>query len=84
MPRGERNLVEGVVFWTIALTWPFYAIGALYIVGPAIAWSLLVVVLLALYLGAGMRRDLQARNGIPLVVWSWIVGMSGMLLALWV
>ena len=84
MPRSDLNPVEGFLFWTLALTWPFYFIGALYIVAPAIAWSIFALLLLSLYLGPAIREDLRVRPTIPLVVWSWILGMSGMLVALWV
>ena len=84
MKRLERNMGESVCFWTLALTWPVYFIGALYIVGPAIAWFLFVMAMLGLYLGPAIREDLRPVIGPPLVVWSWIIGMMGMLIALWI
>lgn len=34
------NPAERLVYRTLVLTWPFYAIGALYVVGPVLAWLL--------------------------------------------
>jgi hypothetical protein len=84
MRGNRRGPVDSICFWTITLTWPFYMVGALYIVGPAIAWSLLAVVLISFYLGSAIRQDLRVQNNIPLVVWSWIAGMTAMLLVLWI
>lgn len=80
-----RNLnpIEAVVFWTIAATWVFYSIGALYVVGPVISWTLGGVAALALYLGPAIRSDLRPAGAIPPVVWAWIAGMGVMLVALW-
>ena len=84
MNPPARNLGESICFWTLSLTWPFYAIGALYIVGPAIAWFMFVLVLIGTYLGPAARPDVRVSNGVPLVVWSWIIGMIGMLISLWI
>ncbi|MCE0506442.1 O-antigen ligase domain-containing protein [Roseivivax sp. GX 12232] len=65
-------------------TWPFYAFGALYVVGPVLAWCLGALALLSLYLGPAIRADLRATGPVPPVVWAWILGMVVMLVALWV
>ena len=80
-----RNLTppEALAFWTIAATWPFYMIGALYIIGPVIAWTLGGLAVLSLYLGPALRPDLRPACDIPPIVWAWIAGMFVMLLALW-
>lgn len=83
-PAGAQNPAEAMVAWTIRATWPFYAIGALYIVGPVIAWLLAGMACLALYLGPAMRPDLRPAGPVPAVVWGWIAGMLVMLVALWV
>ncbi|MCC1493850.1 O-antigen ligase domain-containing protein [Cognatishimia sp. F0-27] len=79
-----RNPVEAAVFRTLTLTWPFYALGALYVVGPVLAWLLGALALLVLYLGPAVREDMRATGPVPLVVWVWIAGMAVMLVALWV
>ncbi|MEE2943601.1 MAG: O-antigen ligase domain-containing protein [Pseudomonadota bacterium] len=78
-----QNPAEAFVYKTMAWTWPFYAVGALYVVGPVIAWLLGGLAVLALYLGPAMRRDLQP-NPIPPAVWIWLIGMGAMLPILWV
>jgi uncharacterized protein (DUF983 family) len=35
---GPQNTAERMVWYALILTWPFYAIGALYIVGPVLGW----------------------------------------------
>ena len=80
----KRNPAESLCFWTISLTWPFYAIGALYIVGPVVGWVLFAMVALSLYLGPAMRRDLRAAGPVPAAMWVWIIGALIMLVVLWV
>ena len=79
-----QNPIESVILKTMALTWPFYAIGALYIVGPVLAWMLAALALVVLYLGPAVREDMRATGSIPLIVWVWIAGMALMLVALWI
>ena len=79
-----QNPIETVVLRTMALTWPFYALGALYVVGPVLAWTLAAFAVLVLYLGPAVREDMRATGPIPLIVWVWIAGMAVMLVALWV
>ena len=78
------NPAERLIYRCLVLTWPLYAIGALYVVGPVLAWLLGGLAVLALYLGPAMRSDLRATGAVPPVVWSWIIGMSVMLIAVWV
>ncbi|MBB4303173.1 hypothetical protein GGD81_002216 [Rhodobium orientis] len=78
-----RNLPESLVFWTITLTWFFYAFGALYVVGPVISWCLAGLGFLALYLGPSVRSDLRPTGTVPPIIWGWIGGMLVMLVALW-
>ena len=40
----EKTPEESLIFWTISLTYVFYALGALYVVAPVIGWSLLLLV----------------------------------------
>lgn len=64
------------------LTWPFYLVGALYLVGPILAWTLLFLLLGAAFLGEAIRADLRITNPPPAIVWGWIVGMFVLLIAL--
>ncbi len=79
----DLNPVERLVYRTLVWTWPLYAIGALYVVGPVLAWILGALAVLILYLGTSVRRDMRATGAIPLPVWLWIIGMVVMLIALW-
>lgn len=79
-----QNLAEKIVYKTLVWTWPFYALGALYIVGPVLGWMLGALAILVAYLGPAVREDLRAATPIPPVVWAWIIGMGAMLLILWV
>ncbi|UZD89706.1 O-antigen ligase domain-containing protein [Cognatishimia activa] len=77
------NPVETIIYRTLTWTWPLYAVGALYVVGPVLAWVLAGIAALALYLGPAMRSDLNAQ-AIPTSVWFWLIGMAAMLPILWV
>ncbi len=79
-----NNPIEQLVFKTMAFTWVFYAFGALYVVGPVLAWTLAGLALLCLYLGDVVRKDMRATGPIPPLVWAWIIGMFVMLIALWI
>ncbi|MGR1583337.1 O-antigen ligase family protein [Thalassobius sp. S69A] len=78
------NPAEALIWRALIWTWPFYAIGALYLVGPVLGWLLAGLAVLSLYLGPAIRTDLRATGPIPPVVWAWIAGMAVMLVALWV
>ncbi len=75
---------ERFIYRSLVLTWPFYALGALYVVGPVIGWLLGGLAVVVLYLGPAVREDLRATGPIPPVVWAWLIGMTVLLVALWV
>jgi len=77
------NLAEAMLYKALIWTWPFYFIGALYVVGPILAWVIGGLALLALYLGPAMRPELRPTGSIPPVIWAWILGMFAMLVVLW-
>lgn len=68
----------------ISWTWAFYLVGALYIVGPVLAWVAGALAVLALYLGPAIRPDLRSTGSIPPIIWAWIIAMFAMLVILWV
>ncbi|THD74760.1 O-antigen ligase domain-containing protein [Thalassobius vesicularis] len=78
-----QNPAERMVWRAMTWTWPFYAFGALYVVGPVLGWLLAGLAGLALYLGPAIRPDLRATGSIPGIVWLWMLGMGAMLVALW-
>ncbi|MGB1026866.1 MAG: hypothetical protein ACPGYL_09950, partial [Rhodospirillaceae bacterium] len=77
------NPVEKGIGATIRWTWLFYAVGALYVVGPVLAWSLLGFAVLLLYLGENVRDELRTAPKIHPVLYAWVLGMGVMLVALW-
>jgi hypothetical protein len=81
---SSRNLPETVCFWMFILTWPFYLLGALYLVGPILAWSLAGIVLVSAYLGPAAHTDLKLTGPVPGLVILWCLGMVVMLVALWI
>ena len=72
----ERTPEERLICKALALTWVFYALGALYVVGPVLGWSLLGMAVLK------VRREPWRLNAVSLNVWLWVVGMLCMELAL--
>lgn len=77
------SMPERLAVNTLVWTWALYAVGALYVVGPVLAWVLGGLAVAALYLGPAMRDDLRATGPVPGIVWIWIAGMFAMLVALW-
>ena len=80
-PIYPENTEERLIWYVLIGTYPLYAIGALYIVGPVLAWVLV--------LRLGMRlwtQDPQAPSAARVraapAVWLWCAGMLLMLLAL--
>ncbi|WP_136442598.1 O-antigen ligase domain-containing protein [Pacificoceanicola onchidii] len=80
---SPQTLPERIVWRAILWTWPFYAVGALYVVGPVLGWMLAALAALSLYLGPAIRSDLRATGPVPAVIWLWLMGMCVMLIALW-
>ena len=81
---SPQNPAESLLYKALIWTWPFYAIGALYAVGPVLGWTAGALALLAAYLGPAMREDLQPATTLSGLIWIWGLGMAVMLLALWV
>lgn len=81
---SDLNPIERFIYRTLVWTWPLYGLGALYVVGPVIAWLLGGLAVLVLYLGSAVRPDMRATGAIPPVVWAWFGGMFVLLVALWI
>lgn len=81
---ANRNLPENICFWTYVLTWPFYLIGALYLVGPVLAWLFLGLIGVSAYLGPILRPELQLARKVHPLVWCWVACMLVMLVVLWI
>lgn len=81
--RAE-NPAEMIVWKALIWTWPFYFVGALYVVGPVLGWTLAGLAMLSLYLGPAIRADLRATGSLPALAWAWIFGMVALLVVLWI
>jgi hypothetical protein len=76
-----ETVEERVVWHAIRATYLFYLLGALYVVAPVLAWSLLLLLLWRAWSNGSCNPALP-RGRLPLAIWLWIAGMSAMLLAL--
>jgi hypothetical protein len=77
----QKTPEERLIFGAIAGAWGWYALGALYILGPAVAMLLLAKYLWRRYSSPAQRPELRPAP-IPFSVWVWIAGMLTLLLAL--
>ena len=68
---------EKLVWFGLTMTYPFFAIGALYVMGSVLGWMIFSVVMLRWYVNG---KD--ERSYIPVIVWLWVIGSFFMLLAL--
>ncbi|WP_300034575.1 O-antigen ligase domain-containing protein [uncultured Roseobacter sp.] len=80
---SPANPAEKIIWHTLIWTWGFYALGALYLVGPVLAWVLGAIAALSVYLGPAIRSDLRASGPVPWIIWLWFAGMAVLLVALW-
>ncbi len=74
---------ERILYRTLTLTWAFYAIGALYVVGPVLGWGLAGLAATAMFVGPVMREDWRGVAP-PALFWVWFLSMIGMLVVLWI
>ncbi len=78
---NPTNIVEKWVWYALILTYPFYVIGAVYIVAPVLGWILVAYWAYNLWLPEQLRiKSFQLE--IPPIAWLWIVGMIVMEVAL--
>jgi hypothetical protein len=69
-----QNFPESLLWYSIISTYGLYLIGGLYLVGPAIAWILLVYLIWQL-LQQTEQTPAAERIVIPWPIWVWIAGM---------
>lgn len=75
----ELSAEERLVWFGIAMTYPVYFMGGLYVTGSALGWLMLMII--------GLRFLVEGKpeNGsAPLLVWFWIFAMLVMLVALFI
>lgn len=78
---APENLEERLIFGALVGTWGFYLLGALYVVGPVLAMSLIGIYFWRCYASA-WRPNTPQPAPVPLGVWVWLFGMGAMLVAL--
>ena len=78
---SPENIEERIVWHSIRATYLFYALGALYIVAPVMAW-LMLFIMVRRYWKIGYSHPSLTDGNIPTAIWLWILGMLVMLLAL--
>lgn len=71
---------QQLIGFGIVGTYGFYLTGTLYLVGSLIGWALLMLVLLRAY----VEGEWPAKAVVPVTVGLWVIGMTVMLIALWV
>lgn len=78
-PTDHRQIAaERLISGAIIGTWAFYAIGALYIVGPALGWILAAMACSKLYF------DKTSQGPLPYSLSLWLWAMAAMLVVLWI
>ena len=80
----SRTWPEAFCFWSITLTWPFYILGALYVVGPLLAWAFLGAVVLKAYLTPIDEESLPIGLRLPPIVWCWLISSLCLLVIIWI
>jgi hypothetical protein len=78
----EQNTAERLIVVAITGSWALWFVGGLYIVGPALGWTLAAMAGWHLY-SAGHRKGTPAPVAIGWTVWLWLAGMAAMLIILW-
>ena len=78
-----RSIEDRLVGLALVATWPVYAVGGLYVLGPVLGVVLVAILASRNYFTPG-RVAVPARPRIPTGVWIWIIGMAVMLVALWI
>jgi hypothetical protein len=69
-----KNFPEQVIWYSLVGTYGFYLIGGVYILGPAIAWILLVYLCKKLW-EQDDTTPISEKIHIPGIIWLWVAGM---------
>ncbi len=81
-PADHRpNAPERLIAGTIGATYLLWLVGALYMAGPLLGWTLAAMAARAYFLAPGLPAD-QRPGRLPLILWCWIAGMAAMLVIL--
>jgi len=80
-PCHPPAVEDRIVFFALALTWPIYLVGGLYVLGPVLGVGLVGLLCLRTYV-SGSALSGKAVSSAPIGVWVWALGMLFMLVAL--
>lgn len=80
----SRTWPDAFCFWSITLTWPFYILGALYVVGPLLAWTFFGAVVIKTYLTPFDQTSLPIFLRLPSIVWCWLISSVFLLVIIWI
>ncbi len=75
------TLEEYLVFWCLAGSWWFYALGALYILGPVLGFILLMIYLWRLFIFEALPEEKHPLKP-PISIYIWVFSMIAMFIAL--
>lgn len=78
----QATFEERLVYLSLALTYPVYFLGGLYVLGSVLGWALFGLFLFRVYLIGRERFGDHLWLKVSPVVWLWIIGMGFMLVAL--
>jgi hypothetical protein len=78
---NPENIIEKWIWYALILTYPFYMLGAVYLVAPVLAWLLIMYWVYNFWLPQSMRAKSIQVEPHP-VVMLWLVGMLVMEVAL--
>ena len=83
-PAADPEILpERLIAFAITSSWWLYLVGGLYIVGPALGWTLALLVARAYFFGPALpERERASPMSWPIIVW--LAGMAAMLIILWV
>ncbi len=65
---GSLNLEERAVTWSIAYTFVFYLVGALYLVAPVVGWAMIVVLI-----GRWAMGNSSTKQSARWIIYCWLV-----------
>ncbi len=74
---NPHSFEEKLIWLALILTYPFFALGALYVTGSLIGWLIFIIAILRWYING--KEPLAT---IPAIIWLWIIAGLVMLLAL--
>ena len=79
----RQTTAEALIAWTIGATWVLWLVGALYMAGPVLGWTLAWLSARAYYIAPALPET-ERPGRLPSALWAWLIGMSAMLVILFI